>query len=589
MTGRRVDDAVKSGADRRQILASLAATAVASAVPDLAQAAARKWVRPGDSGWPNATAWSSLRKAVGGRLAPVTLPTLDTEEAANLLRNPYYLRDEAGLTQSSGRVDGWTSKPSAYVVRVTGAEDVAASVRFATDHNLRLVVKGGGHSYLGGSNAPDSLLIWTRDLERIELHDAFVPKGALAEPVTAVSVGAGCVWHDVYDAVTTRGARYVQGGGCTTVGVAGLVQGGGFGSLSKAYGLAAASLLEAEIVTADGRIRIVNAANDPDLFWALKGGGGGTWGVVTRLTMQTHELPSIVGQVSWQVSATSEPAFRRLLDRFLALYADALLNPHWGEQATARAGYRFEASMVFQGLDEGEVRDAWRPLTDWVAGRPDDYKVASPFSVAVLPARRLWDGAYLKANMPDLIRWDDRPSVSPSRWWWAGNSGEVGAYWHGYESAWLPQSLLTPSGRARLVNAWVAASRLWTTTLHFNKGLAGGSAKGLAASRDTAMNPQVLDAFALAIIAADGPSAYPGMPPPDLANARKNLASIRAAMTALCRAAPQAGSYLSECDYALPDWRAACWGVHAARLEAIKSKYDPRGIFVVHHGIGSHG
>ena len=75
-----------------------------------------------------------------------------------------------------------------------------------------------------------------------------------------MSVGAGCVWMHVYDAVTTKGGRYVQGGGCGTVGVAGLIQSGGFGSFSKRYGLAAAGLLEAEVVTADGEVRIANAA-----------------------------------------------------------------------------------------------------------------------------------------------------------------------------------------------------------------------------------------------------------------------------------------------------------------------------------------
>src|SRR5215831_6349077 len=81
----------------------------------------------------------------------------------------------------------------------------------------------------------------------------------LAGPEAAVSVGAGAIWMDVYDAVTTSAGRYVQGGGCTTVGVAGLVQGGGFGSFSKGFGTAAANLLEAEVVTADGTVRIANA------------------------------------------------------------------------------------------------------------------------------------------------------------------------------------------------------------------------------------------------------------------------------------------------------------------------------------------
>ena len=86
----------------------------------------------------------------------------------------------------------------------------------------------------------------------------------------------------------------MQGGGCTTVGVAGLIQSGGFGSFSKRYGLAAASLLEAEVVTADGMVRIANACTNPELFWGLKGGGGGSLGVVTRVTLKTHELPHAV-------------------------------------------------------------------------------------------------------------------------------------------------------------------------------------------------------------------------------------------------------------------------------------------------------
>ncbi len=95
----------------------------------------------------------------------------------------------------------------------------------------------------------------------------------------------------------------MQGGGCTTVGVAGLVQSGGFGSFSKAFGRAAASLLEAEVVTADGKVRIVNACSEPDLFWALKGGGGGNFGVVTRLTLRAHQLPELFGAVNLTVKA----------------------------------------------------------------------------------------------------------------------------------------------------------------------------------------------------------------------------------------------------------------------------------------------
>ena len=199
-------------------------------------------------------------------------------------KNPYVLGDDVALTQTFGWVDAWTSSPSVYAVAARNTADVVAAVNFARQNALRLVVKGGGHSYQGTSNAADSLLVWTRRMNAITLHDAFVAQGcaASAAPVRAVSVGAGAIWAHVYDAVTTKAGGYVQGGGCMTVGVAGLIQSGGFGSFSKQYGLAAASLLEAEVVTADGEVRIANACSHPDLFWALKGGGGGSFGVVTR-------------------------------------------------------------------------------------------------------------------------------------------------------------------------------------------------------------------------------------------------------------------------------------------------------------------
>jgi FAD/FMN-containing dehydrogenase len=104
------------------------------------------------------------------------------------------------------------------------------------------------------------------------LHDNFVGEGCVGReaPQPAVSVGAGAIWGHTYNKVTSEGGRYVQGGGCLTVGVAGLVQAGGFGSFSKNFGTAAASLSEAEIVTADGIVRIANRCTNPDLFWGSK-------------------------------------------------------------------------------------------------------------------------------------------------------------------------------------------------------------------------------------------------------------------------------------------------------------------------------
>ena len=179
---------------------------------------------------------------------------------------------------------------------------MVAAINLARKNNLRLVVKGGGHSYLGGSNSSDYLLVWTRKLNSITVRDSFIPNGfALDTPgIPVVTVGAGAIWGHVYHEVSTNHNRYVQGGGCLTVGVAGLIQGGGFGSFSKYYGVAAAGLIEAEIVTADGDIKIVNEKQHPDLYWAIRGGGGGSFGVVTRLTLATKELPQTFGVAFWK-------------------------------------------------------------------------------------------------------------------------------------------------------------------------------------------------------------------------------------------------------------------------------------------------
>src|SRR3984893_10085862 len=143
-------------------------------------------VRPGDPGWPSAAEWDRLKAAVGGHLlrpeSPFTScssssPNEACTEAIKHVRNPYFLGDNAALTQSSGWVDAWSSQPSVYAVAARTTTDVVAAVNFAREHNLRLVVKGGGHSYQGTSNAADSLLIWTRAMNRMVLHDAFVGQG----------------------------------------------------------------------------------------------------------------------------------------------------------------------------------------------------------------------------------------------------------------------------------------------------------------------------------------------------------------------------------------------------------------------------
>jgi FAD/FMN-containing dehydrogenase len=506
------------------------------------------------------------------------------------LKNPYYLGDEIGLTQSLGWVDGWTSRSSTYALAARTTGDVVAAVNFARENNLRLVVKGGGHSYQGTSNAADSLLIWTRRMNVVILHDAFIGAGCAGrhEPQPAVTVEAGAIWGQVYDAVTTKGGRYVQGGGCMTVGVAGLILSGGFGSFSKAYGMAAASLLEAEIVTADGAVRIANACTNPDLFWGVKGGGGGSLGVVTRLTLRTHSLPEFFGAVFSTIRATSNAAFRRLIGQFLTFYTEKLLNPHWGEQVVLRPGNVLAIAMVFQGLDQQQAETVWQPFLHWVAAAPEGFTIVQPPKIMAAPARHFWDPGFLK-KLPGIVLADDRPGAPAGNIFWAGNLEEAGQVLHGYQSAWLPALLLQKDEQESLGDALFAAAQHWSVSLHVNKGLAGAPAEAIDAARDTAMNPAVLDAFALLICAAEGPPAYPGIPghEPDLAAARRHADAIGRAMHEVRNVVPNVGSYVAESDFFDKAWQQSYWGVNYARLLAVKNKYDTDGLFFVHHGVGS--
>lgn len=554
-------------------------------------------VRPGDAGWPTAAHWKDLDATLGGRLVEVRSPVEacraapDSAECAALfrwLKNPWYIGDTVALTQTSGWAGAWVSAPSVYAVPARNAADVAAAVSFARTHRLRLVVKGGGHSYQGTSSASDSLLVWTRPMDRIELHDAFVGQGCSDAPQPAVSLGAGVVWGNAYAAVSKAG-RYVQGGGCLTVGVAGLIQSGGFGSFSKRYGMAAASLLEAEVVAADGTVRIANACSNPDLFWGLKGGGGGSLGVITRVTLKTHELPPLFGAVFAGVKATSDVAFLRLIERFMTFYRDSLFNPAWGETVTFRPDNVLEVTMVSQGLDQGRATAVWQPFFAWINEQGGDYAVVQPPIFLDVPARSLWDAAFLKQNSPQMVMSDERPGASATNIFWRTNLGEAGWFLHAYQSTWLPQSLLADGRRKSLADALFESTRRWRMTLHFNKGLAGAPAEAIAAARDTATNPAMTEAFALAIAAAEGPPAFAGIVghEPDLARARRNAERVGAAMTELRRVVPEPGAYVSESDYFEADWRKAFWGANYARLRVVKDKYDPDGLFFVHHGVGS--
>lgn len=613
--------------NRRQFLKAIGWAAILPMVPRRNSAMPNfRRRRPSDPNWPSPSAWKDLDRKIGGSLIHVNFPLAvfksdlagaAARQLSQDLTNPYYIGDQPGLTQTLGWLDAWATHPSVYAVVARNADDIAEAVKFAHENELRLVIKGGGHSYHGTSNAADSLLIWTRPMDDITMHSAFVPQGceSTLRPQPAVTLGSGTIWMQAYDAVTTRSAKYVQGGGCTTVGVAGLIQSGGFGSFSKRYGLAAGGLLEAEIVTADGKIRVANSCINPDLFWALKGGGGGDYGVVSRVTLRLHDLPEFFGVANFTIKAMSDNAYRRLIREFVSFYREHLFNEHWGEQVHVNPDNTLDIRMVSHGLDTEQAKKIWRPFLDFVARSPQAYSLEGRLVIAAIPARHMWDLRWWKDHWPELafpnangsrliasfvyilahlhqqpvFKIDGRPGAGPDNVWWAGDAGQVGWFIWGYESLWLPASLLDMGDQQRLAEALFASSRSSRLELHFNKGLAGAPPDAIAAAKDTAMNPAVLSAFCLAI-AADGQGpAYPGIATlaPSVAAGRKAAERIGRCMSPFRALVPDTGCYVSESNYFEKRWQQSYWGSNYPRLAEIKKRYDPDGLFYVHNGVGS--
>jgi len=336
-------------------------------------------------------------------------------------------------------------------------------------------------------------------------------------------------------------------------------------------------------------VLIANACTNSDLFWGIKGGGGGSLGIVTRLTLRTRELPQYFGAVSGTISAASDAAFHELVTHVIGFYRDRLFNRHWGEQLIFGPGNTMRISMVFQGLDQQQAEETWRPFREWLAASTHDFSIEDPVRLLTVPARHLWDAEFLRQNAPDVMMADDRPDAPLGNVYWAGDQGQVGQVLYAYRSAWLPASLLHGEERARLANALFASTRHWKLSLHFNKGLAGAPAEEVAAAKETAMNPAALSAFALAICAASGPPGFPDIAglEPDLQAAQRSASAVSEAMDELLNVVPDPGSYVSESDFFEPHWQRSFWGSNYPRLAAVKKKYDPTGLFFVHHGVGS--
>jgi len=167
------------------------------------------------------------------------------------------------------------------VARPISAQDAAAAVKWCVAKGVPMRARSGGHSYVGYSSLNNGVMLDLRKLNQIHVN----------KRARFATVGAGCQLIDIYRTLAAQGVT-VPGGSCPSVGVSGVSLGGGMGLAARNFGMTADNIIGAQIVTADGRVRQVNNRSGSDLWWALRGGGGGNFGVVTQFTFRIHPIPA---------------------------------------------------------------------------------------------------------------------------------------------------------------------------------------------------------------------------------------------------------------------------------------------------------
>ena len=261
---------------------------------------------------------------LGGRGAPAyrgdmatetaTLPTAtaDLTPLRESLHGPVISPDDGSYDSARRIWNGVIDRHPACIARCSGVADVAGAVRFARERGLDIAVRGGGHNVAGMAVCDDGIVI-----------DLSAMRAVLVDPAGRTAwVQGGALWGDV-DRETQAHGLATTGGIVGHTGVAGLTLGGGIGFLMRKHGLAIDNLVAAEVVTAEGRIIRASADEHPDLFWALRGGGG-NFGVVTSFRFALHPLgPTVLaGPVFWPANDTIEVL--RFYREFIAEAPDEL-------------------------------------------------------------------------------------------------------------------------------------------------------------------------------------------------------------------------------------------------------------------------
>ncbi|PWT99748.1 MAG: FAD-linked oxidase [Bacteroidetes bacterium] len=291
--------------------------------------------------------------------------------------------------ESSRKIwNGMIDRHPALIIKAATTDDVVLGVNLARNHNLILAVKGGGHNVSGNAVCNDGLLIDLSLMKEIKVD---------GRSKTAV-VQMGATWGD-FDKVAQEQGLATTGGIISTTGVAGLTLGGGVGWLVRKHGMSCDNLLEAEVVTADGRIVSASLNENPDLFWGLRGGGG-NFGVVTKMKFQLHEVGTVIGGMILHPRENAKDMIRfyrefmKKAPNELTLYSVLLTSPD-GHPVNALLGC-YTGDLAKGESVIKELREFGTPLADMM--QPMPYTAMQSLIEAGFPAgnRYYWKSGFLQ-------------------------------------------------------------------------------------------------------------------------------------------------------------------------------------------------
>lgn len=293
--------------------------------------------------------------------------------------------------------NGLVDRRPALIARCRGAADIADAVKFARASGLEICVRGGGHNVAGRAVVDDALMI-----------DLSLMKGVYVDPdARTARAQGGLIWRELNRETAAHGLA-VTGGAISTTGIAGLTLGGGLGWLMAKYGLASDSLLSVELVTADGEILNVTAESDPDLFWALCGGGG-NFGVAVSFEYQLHPIRMVVGGlIAHPVEAAGD--LLRFYRDGVADCPDDLTVFAGLVHAPDGSGMKLAALIVFHAGTPEEAEQDLAPFKQWgsplvVDVGPMPYPVMNTIIDAAYPAGSLnyWLSSFTSGLSDGLI------------------------------------------------------------------------------------------------------------------------------------------------------------------------------------------